>query len=366
MFAVMFRHMWRAKGQTAATMLLATLIVLLVAIPSAIRDSAVDKPQNYLRNAGADVFAMQAGVHDYFSNSIISTEDIEAIKAIGDVADAQGVHLLFTAITAGNELERGVVQSYHPKKGFGGPWEMSAGRQPSGTGEVAIDKGFEKTLSIGLGDKVEISGREYRVVGFTDETAAIAKQLIFMTAYDVENYVIGSPGLFNFILVRTDNPTAVRNEIRQLGLSAYTRSEFVEENYDYWESQIAPSLNMVIYVTVICGIIMVLLATLQTVRSRKRLFGIQKAFGVSTLKLSTMELGKLLIASLVGIAIGVAIGFFMTDVVNAGTAGLEADLTPQIITTAVVIMAAVSILSVIPSIISLRRIDAGIAIKEAV
>lgn len=366
MFAVMLRHLWRARTQTIVTLLLAMLIVLLVSVPSAIRDSAIDKPQNYLRNSGADVYAAQSGVHDYISASVMSYGDTEAIKAIPGVSDVQGVHLMFTTIKAGDRLERGVIQSYRVKKDFGGPWKLAEGRPPEQSGEVAIDKGFKQSLAVDLGGSINLGGHDYTVVGFSDETAAIGKQLVFMTVSDVEQYLLGGPGLLNFILVKTDRPAEVRDAIKALGLSAFTRDEFVDQNHDYWQDQIAPSMNMVIYVTVICGVIMVLLATFQSVRSRQRYFGVSKANGVSTFRLASMEFGKLIVASLVGIVIGVAISPAIISVVNSGSAGLDAALSSSIISSAVLIMATVSVVSVIPAIISLVRIDPGLAIKEAV
>ena len=72
------------------------LVVVLIAIPQAIKTSTINKPLNYLGSSGSDVFVLPTGVDDYVSNSEVTDSQLAQFQHLPSVRTAQGTILSCT------------------------------------------------------------------------------------------------------------------------------------------------------------------------------------------------------------------------------------------------------------------------------
>lgn len=363
MFAIALRQLVRNRLANGALVFAALAVVLLVVTPSAIKEAAVHKPQNYLRATGTDVFVLDPSAFDYASSSILTEADLKKVQAVDGVADAQGTIFTYTNAEHDNQHLSVTLQSFEPGKPYGGPWKIAEGRNVERDGEVVADESLKTDLGVSLGDKLKIGAADYIIVGFSGETSAIGKQMVFITNADAKAKLFKAP-VITHIQVKAGNPAAVEQRIRDLGLHAYDRNEFVAANDDYWDKQISPTLDMVLTVAEGFGLFLFLLLALVAVINRRRMLGVYRAFGASLPKLAGIELIRNLCAAMVGVVFGVLLSIPFTASVNAGSPGLDASVNIDLVMASAVTVLVVVLVAVIPSLLYIGRVSPATPIRE--
>lgn len=353
----------RNKLLNGALVFASLVVVLLVVTPSAIKEAAIQKPQNYLRATGTDVFVLDPSAFDYASNSILTLEDLERVKAVEGVEDAIGTIFTFTNAEKGGQHLSVTLQSFEPGKPYGGPWKIVEGRNVQNNGEVVADESLKGDLGLRLGDALKIGQSEYGVVGFSGETSAIGKQMVFITTEDAMSKLFKAP-VITHIQVSTVDSAGVTQRIRDLGLHAYGRDEFVAANDEYWEKQIAPTLDMVLSVAEGAGFALFLLLALVSVLSRRRMLGVYRALGASLPRLAGVEVVRSLSAATIGIVLGVLLSIPFTISVNQGSPGLDASVNTELVIVSAVTVLGALLVALIPSFIYIGRVPPATAIKE--
>ena len=166
MLAIALWQLVRNKLLNGALVFASLAVVLLVVTPSAIKEAAIQKPQNYLRATGTDVFVLDPSAFDYASSSILTEEDLRRVAALPGVDDAQGTVFTYTNAEKGDRHLSITLQSFDPAKPYGGPWKIVEGRNVQANGEVVADQSLKTDLGVALGDDLKIGSNNYTVVGF--------------------------------------------------------------------------------------------------------------------------------------------------------------------------------------------------------
>ena len=334
------KAIWRDKGRTIGVVLTVALIVILIALPSAIKKSAINNPLNYIQRAGVDVFVLSAGLNDYASSSIVSQRDLDRVRRLPSVSQAQGTVLSFARVQTDAHSQSVVVQSFDPSAGYGGPWQLTAGRTVKANGEIVLDSALAKRLAVGVSDKVQLGSVRYRVVGLSAGTSSIGKQLVFITTADGTSDLT-QKGVFTHILVKTSNPELAVHQISELNLSAFDRSEFYRLNKAYWSQQIAPTLDLVVLAVVLPGFLLLMVLFYASIRQRIRELTIRLAQGVSLGYLWGQEILMIFTLALVGLALGLVTARGAVWLANTGSPGLDATVDSGVVwlTTVIVVLA---------------------------
>jgi putative ABC transport system permease protein len=103
----------------------------------------------------------------------------------------------------------------------GGPWALARGRAPATDGEVAIDRVLAANHGLGLGDRLAVADRSYRVVGITRHAG-------FMTGYVFATHrrvgtLLGAPGKTSAIRSAPPSPPRSATSWPPAGLPWSTR-----------------------------------------------------------------------------------------------------------------------------------------------
>ena len=158
MLRIALLQLLRNKLLNSALVFASLVVVLLVVTPSAIKEAAIQKPQNYLRATGTDVFVLDPSAFDYASSSILTLEDLERVRAVDGVEDAIGTIFTFTNVEKGGQHLSVTLQSFEPGKPYGGPWKIVEGRNVQRNGEVVADESLKEDLGLRLGDRANHEG----------------------------------------------------------------------------------------------------------------------------------------------------------------------------------------------------------------
>ncbi|MFI5240098.1 MAG: ABC transporter permease [Candidatus Saccharimonadia bacterium] len=352
---------WREAFRSAMILIVLQAVVILILQAAAVRDSTINKPQNWIRRSGADVFVTLKGVRDYVSYSTVTPAEVQKIANLPNVEKVQGTILSFSSLGPDSIT----IQSYDPSSGFGGPWSLTSKSHPiSDNGQVVVDRSLASELKLHLGSVISLGTGSFRVVGFSNGTSSIGKQLVFMTTADALKY-LGQGGIFTHALIKTANPELVSSLVSGFGVSAWTTKQFVAQNHNYWYKQIGPVQNQTVISSALLGGLVLFVVLLFAAWMQRRTLAMQSALGVSPWRLICEEYARTLVLCGVGFLLAILGSYAWIGSINHLTPGLDAELTARIFYQAIPLVALMATLALIPSAVSMYRTDPATILREA-
>lgn len=296
--------------------------VLLILLLRAIMDGTIARSTSYIDHVGADVFVARAGVENMsLTSSSVSAEQVGALRAEEGVAAATGIIRVHMIIHNGDTRRPAELVGFEPESGLGGPWKLSSGHSVEQADEVVLDRVLAAELGAGPGAVVGIAGNEFRVVGLSSETAAIAGKVAFVRL-DAAQQLLRMPGLTSFLLIRTAPGTrpetiAARIDRTYPELNALTRRELSRNDRDLLSSVFIKPVNVMSTVGFLVGLAIASLTIYTTTAERIRDFGVLKAIGAPNSFLFRTVVAQATALCLAGFATGLGAtavaGLFISD-----------------------------------------------------
>lgn len=237
---------------------------------------------------GADAWVLPEGVSGPFTAA--PTLPLDAAGAIDAAVVAPTVVARSSLVVDGTT--EGVILAGHLPGGLGEP-PITDGRAVRSAGELVVDD----RAGAAVGDRVEVAGRGFTVVGRSTDTTLLAGiPLVFMTLEDGQDLVFKSRDVISAVLV-----TGPIGEIPD-GTVALTSDQVAEDTFGPLESAVA-SVDLVrvllwLIAAVIIGAVVYLSAL-----ERQRDFAVLKAVGVANRTLLASLAMQALFVALVAVAI---------------------------------------------------------------
>jgi putative ABC transport system permease protein len=274
------------------------LILLLGGLWAGIRAQSVQ----YVDATGATLWILPPDTRTLFAEGTqLPTSILEAVRATPGVAWAAPALGQYAILDLHDTKAAAVLVGSEPGQP-GGAWALARGRAPTGDDEVAIDRVLADEHRLGLGNRLTVADRSYRVVGITRH-AAFMTGYVFATHRAVET-LLRAPGKTNAILVGTTEPTVVRPRLQARGLAVLDtpalRRSLMEANTKVFASP----LRLMVAIAFLAGVLIVALTVYAQVAERRREYGIIKALGASRRRLGLLALGQALVLTALGLAAG--------------------------------------------------------------
>jgi putative ABC transport system permease protein len=255
----------------------------------------------YEDNVGADLYVGQPGTRNFFGAvSRIPSDTVDTVRADPDVDWAVDVRGFFSIVELHDTKVPTYVIGSTPGE-RGGPWELRHGRAPEADDEVAIGSVMARRHGLGVGDRLEIMGRAFTVVGTS--TDAFMASFVFMT-HAATDQLLSSPGTTSFVLVGTHDPAAVRERLAATGLSVLDRDLLARADLDLMARAYRVPLAVMRGVAFAIGSIVIALTAYTAIADRRREYGIVKAMGARAARLIALAVEQTLIIATVGLAAG--------------------------------------------------------------
>lgn len=280
-------------------------------------DVVVQRPEKRAVNSGQPHASMR-GIRLPFSNQILSPADLEKLKAI-DGVDSMGASLLLWEFDkAGFRTIMGVdlsAPSLGPVKAR--EW-IKEGRFPQAQGEAVLEKHYAKFHHARLGDKLEVGGRSFDVVGLLEikEGAQIASANIYLPLQDAQSLVGGESSGVNIVYLRLKNPSLlgqVKNSVaRQMAEVSVTSSDSFLELMG-GVSKISDQFSLLVSIIALAGaVLLIVKAMLSNLVERSREIGILKAVGWTERDVQKQMMGEVFLQALLGGIFGILVGYFFS------------------------------------------------------
>ncbi|HEY5875921.1 MAG TPA: ABC transporter permease [Ilumatobacteraceae bacterium] len=255
----------------------------------------------YEDNVGADLYVAQRGTRNFFGAiSLLPLSTVDTVRADPDVDWAVPVRGFFSIVELHNRKVPAYVIGSVPGE-RGGPWELRDGRAPTDDNEVAIGSVMAKRHGLAVGDRIEIMGRVFTIVG--TGTDAFMATFVFMT-HAATDQLLSAPATTSFVLVGTDDPAAVRDRLGSTGLSVLDRDELARNDLSLMARAYSVPLTIMRSVAFTIGSLVIALTVYTAIMERRREYGIVKAMGARGRHLFTLAVHQTLIIASVGLAAG--------------------------------------------------------------
>jgi putative ABC transport system permease protein len=307
--------------------------LVLVLVLDGIFAGAMRQVNAYMRHSPADVFVAQKDVRTmHMSQSVLSTDTVDAVSAVDGVAWAEGLRYTTSIVEAGDARLLTYVLGYDVATGRGGPRSLAAG-QPPGPGEIVVDEIAAEELDVGVGDTVNVLGSPVplRVSGLSTNGTNIVNTTVFVRAEDFAR-LRGDP--FAYVLVGaepgvTADALAERLSNALPDTTVQTRAEFARQEANVVRDMASDVMRIMTVIGFLIALAVTGLTLFTATLAKLREYGVVKALGASSGRLAATVAAQaawsvasgLVVAVLVSVALGAAIGAVTPNVQVAIEAG---------------------------------------------
>jgi len=303
-----------------------TLILLIVGIMLGM----LTDTSNRQVGIGADIMVQPPGASLFVgvSGAPVSEKVADKLRELPHVTAVAPVAAQLTTTGYVSVIDGIDLKSF---EAVGGPLDYLAGGPFQNPDDIIVDDLEAGAKHLKVGDKVELLGHEFHVVGIVEHGRGARQFIPLPTLQDL----IGAKGKASIFYVKLDDPNnadAVVREIKSVpGMEQYGVHS-LKEYLTLMSSNSIPGLTTVIRVVIgiamTIGFIVIFQAMYAAVMERTREIGILKSLGAGKFYIVNAILRETLVIAIGGIVLGIAMSY-------AAKAGLRAKFRtlPLMITT---------------------------------
>lgn len=281
------------------------LALMLVLLLDGLWQGIQQQASVYPNRVGADLFVTQRGVQDFLGeSSTIPAATTGVVRRTPGVAWADPVRGQFVVFDLHAQKVAAYVVGYLPGH-RGGPWTLAEGRRPARSGEVAVDQALARRHGLRVGQRLEVGGTAFRIVGLA-RASAVMSGFVFMT-HDASAALFRAPGTTSFVLVGARHPSAVKKRLENQGLSVLTREQVAANDRKLYTRAMGSPIKLMLGVAFAVGALVVALTAYASVVEHRREYGIVKAIGATGWTIAGMVVRQTLALSAIGLVVGGAL-----------------------------------------------------------
>jgi putative ABC transport system permease protein len=358
---VAWKNLVFERFRFVAALIGAGFAVLLVLIMVGVYVGTTSQVTTYINHTAGKVWVMQPGVNQMF-RAVSSMPDTvgDQVSAVDGVADSAPVLGVPSSFLRNGSQTAYYLLGFDPEDAdVAGPWNISEGRAAIGHGETVLDRVLATKNGINVGDTVNMIGKDFIVVGLSNETAAVGNFYAFITLDDARQVMQSPDRVSYFILTPTDGVSAsaladrVHSEVK--AVEAMTSAEFAENSKQIVISMIGRPLKVMIAIGVLVGAAVIALTVLSLSSEQRRDFGVMKAIGARDRTLYRLVVTQAGLLALGGYVIGGLVAYAAQFGIKERLGDVTVEITPAMLAS----MFAVTVLmAVAGSVVPVRRVAA--------
>ena len=295
------RNLVHRPMRTGLTVLILAVGVMMIVMMTGVSEGLLRETLRRTRGVGADIL-----IRPQISGATITGADISEklpgtlMEKFPEISQAMGA----TVFTPGN-LQTITGVDWRQFDAMSGGIVIFEGRPYEAPYEAVVDEVYARQEEVGVGDSLELMGREFEVVGIV-ETGKMSRVFIPPeTMSDLQ----GWQGRFSQVYLKLEEPSgahALIEELRTL-LPNYAVTS-VEDFLALFATDIrqmsSQFVNVIVGLAVFIGFVVVMLAMYTAVLERTREIGILKAIGASKAYIGGIVMRETLVVSVLGVVLG--------------------------------------------------------------
>jgi putative ABC transport system permease protein len=185
----------------------------------------------------------------------------------------------------------------------GGARSIAEGRDVRADDEIVLDSVMANRHDITLGERIDVMGASFRVVGLSSDTAGFMTSYVF-TTYAATGRLFAASGTTSYVLVGASDPAAVRERLVAAGFNTLTAREVAANAEEVASGIFSGPLRLMVIVAFAAGTLVIALTAYTAIAERRREYGIVKALGARRGRLVAMAVTQTLVLALLGLTAG--------------------------------------------------------------
>jgi putative ABC transport system permease protein len=302
--------------------------VALLLVLVGITRGSIQEVARRIQNVGADVLVQQAGGTSFLAlkSGILPQQYADRLRAVPGVAAVSPVVTWTT--TFRNQFY--VVYGIDPGQfsSIGGGLRIVAGRALRGAGEVVVDSRLAAAGRLAVGDRIDLLGSSFEVVGVAKEGIGAR---IFLSMAELQA-MLHQEERVSLFFVRCTSPAVVKETVAAIEAALPgVRGQFLEGFADEMArsmSGLDAFVGAITATTLVVSLLVVSLAMYMTILERTRDIGILKSLGASRLRIMRDVVAESMLLTALGVAAGYALTLAAVAALRAAYPLLDVDIGP--------------------------------------
>jgi putative ABC transport system permease protein len=333
------RNLFHDKVRLSVTLTGIVFALVLIAVQTGLFISFATSTSHIIDHSGVDLWVSAKGLLNFDSGYPFPERRLYQVLATPGIRAAEKYIVQQTNLKKPDGGQETVeVVGFNPDTGWGGPWNITAGRLSDlkTADTVFIDELFREKLGVGgpgqtlPSQTVEINGRRARVVGFTRGIRSFTTAPFVFTSFkNARKYTGVEDDKTIFILARAQVGSelgAIKQQLlsRLPGVSVFTTEDLSRQTQFYWMFTTGAGITLIIaaFMGLVVGIVVVAQTIYATTMDHIREFGTLKAIGASNGKLYRIIVAQAVYSAIIGYALGIGISLFLAYLSREATVGI--------------------------------------------
>ncbi|MCA9910674.1 MAG: ABC transporter permease [Anaerolineae bacterium] len=330
------RSLWHDKSKLTLHIVGIAASLMLITLLVGFREGMYASLTAYIDHAGADLVVSQIGSRGlFYANSGLPATLHQDIETVPGTTEIDHVVVGDTIFTHANIKLPVLVIGYNPETGFGGPWNIGSGRTLQGDDEILLDSWLAWRSGVAVGDRVNVLGSEFTVVGLTRETASWMSPYIFMPLASAED-VLQLSGDASFFLLRL-SPSANRDVVAETITTAFsdtavfTPDEMAATDRKFMATILDRPIGVMLIISAVIAIAVTGLIIYTSIINRLAEFSTLKAIGSSNNWLRWLVVRETLSRALLGFVLSLALSYLAAELIEYVWPQFTVTIRPEII-----------------------------------
>jgi len=331
----MFRLAWRNLFQNVTQFLLGAggvaLALLLMLALDALLAGSEENLVAYIENSGADIYLAQSGVNNmHMAASAITRSDMQRAGRVEGVLSASPILYTSTSVEVHGSRVLAYIIGYNPDSALGGPRSVIAGTTRVNQNEAIIDEAVARAQDVWLGDRVDIFGETFTVVGITQGLTSIVNSTVFIHISDFERLRPGDA--ISYALLDTvsgyDTRVVAQAIVDQYpGINALPRAEFSREERQIIRDMSTEVLIIMNFSGFLIGLAVTALTLYTATLNKRQEYGVLKALGAKNRHLYAVVVAQAVLSLGIGFVVAVGIVELLSIILPGVEPGVVVTLT---------------------------------------
>ena len=278
----------------------------------------------YLDHTPGTLVVTQEGVSNMLgATSLLPPGTTQATRQIAGVDQVVPILAQFVILDLHAKKQPIYLIGYDPTVG-GGPWRLSAGREPQADTEVVFDRVLARRHDLVLGDSFALLGQDFTIVGLSDGTTSWMTSYVFVrkTAIEALVQVPEATSMLLVTLAPGSPGAAVQSQLEQLpGVDVLPKTQIIANDMALITRVFSAPLRLMTTIAFLVGTLMIGLVVYTASAERQKEYGMLKAVGARNhLLYQVVTMHAVIIATL---------GALLSSILVVGAAQLIMALRPQ-------------------------------------
>ncbi len=304
------RNLLQDKTRLALSIGGVALAVMLIQLLNGFLSGMYQQFSAYLDHAPGSVVVAQEGVRNLLgATSLLPTGTADSVRKVKGVSEIVPILSQFIILDLHGKKQPAYLVGYDPAIG-GGPWRLAEGREPKADDEVVFDSVLARRHGMVLGDKFDIMGREFTVVGLSAGTTSWMTSFLFVRKTATES-LLRAPSATSFLLVSPSDGIALeelRSRLDDLpNTEALLKHEMITNDQKLFARYFSAPIQLMVGIAFLVGTLVVGLVIYTATVERQREYGVLKAIGARNGVLYRVVTTQALIVTSTGSIAGVGL-----------------------------------------------------------